>query len=630
MEDRLTPTTGIPWLDPGSLTLSFVPDGTDVSGSPSSLYALLGASQTAAWKREILRAFQTWAAQADLNIGVVPDGGQPMGAPGATQGDPRFGDIRIGARPLSAQDDGGIASATGFEPGGGTWAGDLLFNNADQFAVGNPTGQQYDLYNVVLHEAGHSFGLKHNETDSTAVMWPNYQLHNGLTPPDVAAIQGLYGPRLDDAYEGPGGNGTFATAYDLSQNGQLTSFSADVTRPGDVDVYKFTTPDATSGATALTVNLRATGISLLTARVTVYDANQNPVGTAVTTDPLSNDLSIPIANYQPSSTYYVRVEGAGTDVFSVGAYVLRLDYNVPVGTSNIKLGTPSIDYETGANETFDTAAPLTQLPSLNTPSFAVEGSLAAGDTDWYKITPQWSSAGTGTLTAAVWPGTPGGVLPVVRVYDAQGVLLGADVVANDHGTFAVQVPNQQAGQTYYIQVQAANPGGARSTGSYVLGANLSPYGPIRFQGLAGSTLSASQSVVSSKMDVKDVRLTQFTLSADIGASTADAAVRMTIFDDKGHAVFTMVAFAGQPLVTGNVWLAPGSYTVVFNAATRSGAPLPNLAFNWSKRERSSPLDPIFLDPTGDPTQPIVTTTPPTNDPIGISLIDPISNPFSVV
>src|SRR5690349_15742079 len=90
LEDRLTPTTGVPWLDPGSLTLSFVPDGTDVSGTPSNLYSLLGASQSSVWKREVLRAFQTWAADANLNIGLVADGGQPMGVSGSPQGDPRF------------------------------------------------------------------------------------------------------------------------------------------------------------------------------------------------------------------------------------------------------------------------------------------------------------------------------------------------------------------------------------------------------------------------------------------------------------------------------------------------------------------------------------------------------------
>ncbi len=628
MEDRLTPTTGIPWLDPGSLTLSFVPDGTDSSGSPSSLDSLLGAVQPAGWQREVLRAFQMWAAQADLNIGLVADGGQPMGVAGAPQGDPRFGDIRVAARPLSTTEDGSIAGATGFEVGGGTWSGDVVLNTAYQFAVGNPTGQQFDLYSVALHEAGHALGLKHNTTDSTAVMAEGYSLHTGLTTADVSAIQGLYGPRVNDAYEGLTGNDSFASAYDLSRDGQLTGLSADITRAGDVDVYQFTTPDAASGATALTVNLRAAGISLLTARVSVYDANFNPVGTAVAADPLANDLSIPLAGYQPSTTYYVRVEGAGADVFSVGAYVLRLDYNVPVGTSDIKLGPPPVDYETQANETTDTATPLTQLARLNTPTFVVGGYLGTVDTDWYQITPQWPSTAAGTLTVSVWPATQNGVMPIVRVYDSLGSPLAAEVVANEKsGTYTIQIPNQQAGQTYYLQVRAADPSGSRATGTYVLMANLTSAGPIQFDGLAGDTLSASKSVAYSKMDVTESRLTEFTLTADTGRSGVDAAVRMTIFDAQGHAVFTMVALAGQT-VTGNVWLPAGTYTVAFNAATRSGAQIPSLAFGWSKRERSNPLDPILVDTTSSPTDTAITTTTPTYDPTGYTIVDAISNPFA--
>src|SRR6266487_2961635 len=100
LEDRLTPTWGVGWYNPDSLTLSFVPDGTDVSGTPSSLHALLGPNSSA-WQREILRAFQTWAVETNVNIGLVADGGQALGIAGLAQGDSRFGDIRIAARPLS-------------------------------------------------------------------------------------------------------------------------------------------------------------------------------------------------------------------------------------------------------------------------------------------------------------------------------------------------------------------------------------------------------------------------------------------------------------------------------------------------------------------------------------------------
>ncbi|HKA08015.1 MAG TPA: hypothetical protein VKD71_12205, partial [Gemmataceae bacterium] len=99
LTDRCLPTMfGIPWADPNHLTLSFAPDGTATPYGPNVLSATLGASApTASWQREVLRAFQTWAVNANIDIGLVADGGQPLGTVGAVQWDSRFGDIRVAA-----------------------------------------------------------------------------------------------------------------------------------------------------------------------------------------------------------------------------------------------------------------------------------------------------------------------------------------------------------------------------------------------------------------------------------------------------------------------------------------------------------------------------------------------------
>src|SRR5262245_52983445 len=101
LEVRATPAVfGEPWLDGRHLTLSFAPDGTLISGVGSTLTTggvTLG-SETA--RLEILRAFQTWAANSNLNVGLTGDNGSAFGAAGAIQGDHRFGDIRVGGRVL--------------------------------------------------------------------------------------------------------------------------------------------------------------------------------------------------------------------------------------------------------------------------------------------------------------------------------------------------------------------------------------------------------------------------------------------------------------------------------------------------------------------------------------------------
>ena len=90
LEDRgLMTTWGLPWADPQALTISFAPDGTAVAGRQSQLFQTLDSELGAGnWEGSILKAVQTWASNANINVGVVPDGGEPIGSPGARAGRP--------------------------------------------------------------------------------------------------------------------------------------------------------------------------------------------------------------------------------------------------------------------------------------------------------------------------------------------------------------------------------------------------------------------------------------------------------------------------------------------------------------------------------------------------------------
>ena len=100
LEDRDVPATfGVAWPDPQHLTVSFAPDHAAGNGAPTGLFhTLRDTASTAVWQTEILRALQTWAVQANIDIGLVDDTGLAIGASGALQGDQRFGDIRLSAR----------------------------------------------------------------------------------------------------------------------------------------------------------------------------------------------------------------------------------------------------------------------------------------------------------------------------------------------------------------------------------------------------------------------------------------------------------------------------------------------------------------------------------------------------
>ena len=56
LEDRWTPSTsGVAWPDNRHITLSFVPDGTRVAGSQSSLFRTLNAVAPTARAAQIVR-----------------------------------------------------------------------------------------------------------------------------------------------------------------------------------------------------------------------------------------------------------------------------------------------------------------------------------------------------------------------------------------------------------------------------------------------------------------------------------------------------------------------------------------------------------------------------------------------
>src|SRR5262249_16017360 len=150
------------------LTLSFAPDGTAIAGHQSNLFQTLNQQQsTAAWQQQILQAFQSWEVNTNVNIGVVTDGGQAFCIGGLTQGDPRFGDIRIGAQAMAAEV---LWISVPFDPTfSGTWVGDVLFNSSNVTAA--------NLYPAALHEAGHALRLE----ESTDPDSPMFSKLNSIT-----------------------------------------------------------------------------------------------------------------------------------------------------------------------------------------------------------------------------------------------------------------------------------------------------------------------------------------------------------------------------------------------------------------------------------------------------------------
>lgn len=609
LEERCVPVTwGNPWPDATHLTLSFAPDGTAVGDQTSTLHGSLDAvAARAAWQEELLRAFQTWAVQANINIGLVPDGGQAFGVAGRPQGDARFGDVRVAAYGMASDV---LAIATPFESTAGTWAGDVKLNTSYTFGIGRQDA--IDLFSVLLHKAGHVFGMDH-AADPNSPLYEIYQgIRSGLSAGDVTNIQALYGARTADRFEGTSGNDTLGTATRLNLltagDGSLgVAAEGDLRTLADRDVFRFTAP-LTLGP--LVIDLRTEGISLLTARITVYDSLGRVVRSAATSDPTNNDLGVRIDNPALLGTYYVKVESGRQDVFGVGSYRLEVKslplVQAATGAVGSVVGTVTslLNDDLHTNDTLLTASllgPVTTLTNGVTSRFdyAFTGSVRdSRDVDYYRVTAPGSGGANTVMSVMLWGTRQNGLVPRADVYDALGRAVASEVLVNADGVFTLQVEDAKQGAGYYVRVEAQNPDGPGGTGNYFLGVDFGDKA-VRLDAIAAGNLDATRTEVGGVLVVPRSEMMHLVLSAS-GAG----GVRMTVSDASGNVLATLDALAGRDPVSLTRTLTHGRYLLEFE--TLGGA----VAFTLRGSRLSDPIGPKPQDATTSPSGSSGSTEPP--------------------
>jgi hypothetical protein len=584
LEDRCAPAVfGNPWLDGMHVTLSTAPDGTDVVGQASSLSTYLNALGPSA-KLEILRAFQTWVVNANLNVGLVADGGQDFTTGGAIQGDPRFGDIRIGARPLASDV---LAITTPFNLFG-SYSGNVVLNANNNVNIGGTNGGR-DLFTVFLQESGHAFGVG-NSPDINSVMYEYYQgVRTSLSAGDVASIQSLYGARTPDQYEGTLGNGTLGTATKLSD-----IVEADLTTTGDVDVYKFNVPLLTLGTR---VKLQASGLSMVTAKLEILNSAGQVVASKLTTDPLNNDLTIDLPGGLLGGTYYARVSSARSDAFGIGSYRLAVGNTTVVDLllSPVHL----LSSELGLNDTLSSATGLLQTTATSGPQiddFTRASFSTSSDVDYYRVhAPAGSNGSTTTqLVAAVW-GLNGSQLdPRLQVYDAAGHAVASHVLTNETGSFVLQVENAMANADYYIRVSSDS----GKVGNYAMAVDFRDQA-VAFDENSDGTLGGASNSTSADLTVSQSQAFHFVLAGTTAQTNRDAVLRFAVFDNLGNLVFQMQTNDGDA-VSADVFLASGSYHVVISAFSKSGGILAPVTYRFGAAGITDPVGVGQADTTSSP------------------------------
>jgi hypothetical protein len=347
--------SGNAWPNPQLITLSFVPDGTNLGGVTSNLFATFNAKwSTSTWENQIIKAAQVWAQQTNINFTVISDSGVDEGSGNYLQGDPTIGDIRI-----SGFNFGSSALGMAYLPppvNNYSIAGDISFNTGQTFNVGSA----YDLFTVAVHEMGHALGLLHSSS-KYAVMCPTYwTTFTALGSDDIAGIRAVYSggsPRSYDAFSDT--NTSFSTAANLTSliSSDLTALETglSISFTSQKEYFSITAPAGTTGA--LTVTAESCGLSLLAPSLTVYNSSQAQIATTSGSGELGSTISLHITGVSAGQQYYVAVGGANTTSFGTGNYALSFQFGsitppaVPLPNKQVVDGNP---IQGGGGQNFST------------------------------------------------------------------------------------------------------------------------------------------------------------------------------------------------------------------------------------------------------------------------------------
>lgn len=585
---RMLATYGNPWPDGSRMTLSFAPDTTPISSLNSRLFNSLDAAlPRAIWQTRIAQAFQRWAIHTDVNVGFRSDSGLRFGTPGVTLGDPRFGDVRIAAHAMSPEV---LAISVPYDPArSGTLTGDVFLNSTYSF---NGT---YDLFSVMLHEAGHVFGLDHS-ADPDSPMFDRFNNPKTLlTSGDIQAIRTLYGDRLPDRHDSAGSNDTFGNATVIERPNSYDGSTplavfGDLTTGTDVDFYKFTKPTDDNGYIGpVTVRLQTSGISFMQPSVQVLDSTGTQIASAVSSSFLGDVLTVTFQAEGDESDYYLRVDIPDGADFAIGRYFAAVVFNGrntvndatiesvltgPYETADaetlralfLSASSVFINPDAGQDNTIGTAKNIGPAAPHESRSTLEEFASihTTSDVDFVQFaTPQSSVT---TLTITLWSTDARGLIPSLQMYSAAGTPIASRVIANGNRTVTLQVDAPAPSANFVAKVSAAG-----GLGNYSLSVDFQT-APAVLDTFATGSFGGADHLINGKLYISQTQLMHLVLSTE--SEEGEFPVQVTVIDSGGRTRFSATAYPGETVSGASVMFTPGEYCVIYRVLTPTGPTTP--------------------------------------------------------
>lgn len=613
---RIEPLESKALLDSGGisafLSLSFVPDGTQVSSQSSELFAALnplGPAET--WQRTIEQAFNLWAVHTNADVARVADDGSPLGIPGQRFADDRFGDVRVAAVPLS---DSVLAISFPWDNVAlGTWSSDIVFNS------NHPWGSLDEIASVALHEAGHIFGLEHSHDPLSAMHVHGISNVSRPSAQDVAELQQLFGNRDIDPHEDALDNDEIGQATVLTEDlgsEQLSLSYGDLSTAGDVDIFRIASDEEIEGT--IFVSVETMGLSLMEPVVQLLGPDHEVLREVTATNGIAGleyiteddfeelFVSVTAADESPSpiGRYSVAVtlveedfddddyeDFLQGDLFGLDADLLR---------SLVLDEDDEIDLDEFDAPGLGEAKRLLPV-SLNAGQIWFEqlGSIVDGnDTDVYILDDlDDAEERPGNMTIRIQSMTLGGLIPKVAIHDSEGRLLPREVISHGNGELVVQVTRPEEEDNVSITVSAEDPAGAFVKGDYRLSVTVGT-SLVELAEFSSGELSSTEPVSAQLFHVATPQLFHFLVSTESSSGDAATAVSMDIFDDRGQLVYSLVSGANAIRSGANPLLHPGTYTLRVGAV--GGTIQDAIRFQVNGIATSNPLGVVPVDPSQQP------------------------------